>query len=276
MMHPPRQLKAHRTPGSSLIRLARFWRHLRYHRQILKHIRWTAEDQARIEFYRTLITPGMLVFDIGANMGNRSKIFRELGARVVAFEPQSWCAGFLAAAFKGDTDFTLDRSALSDHEGEQTMHIGEAHTLSTLDTDWISRMENGGRFATHQWNRQERVAVTTLDHAIDRYGMPAFLKIDVEGHEYSVLRGLHRPVPALSLEFASESLESILMCIDHLETLAPYQYRISLGESMHFEGAAWAIARDIKSELADACKQDPLAWGDLYARHGPRVSGVPA
>jgi FkbM family methyltransferase len=261
-------------PKPAITQLPRFWRHLRYHRQILKHVRWTRADRERLTFYGKMIAPGDLVFDIGANMGNRSKIFRELGARVVAFEPQSWCAGFLAAAFAGDSDFTLDRSALSDSEGVQTMYIGEAHTLSTLDTDWISRMEHGGRFATHRWSGHEQVPVTTLDHAIRKYGLPAFLKIDVEGHEYSVLRGLHQPVPALSLEFASESLDNIQRCIDHLESLASCEYRLSLGESMQLEGEDWLDAAQIRAELATTCARDPLAWGDVYSRCNRPAGGT--
>ena len=233
-------------------------------------------DRTRLEFYRTLVGPESLVFDIGANMGNRSKVFRELGARVVAFEPQSYCADFLAAAFSGDSAFTLDRSALSDEEGEKPMFIGQAHTLSTLDTEWISKMANGGRFTTHEWNTRETVQVTTLDNAIRRYGVPVFMKIDVEGHEYGVLKGLHQPVNMLSLEFASESLDNMYRCIDHLEALACYEYRLSLGESMRFEDTGWLDAPGIKSYLERTCEQDPLAWGDIYARLRQTGNGTPA
>lgn len=252
--------------ASELLHVARFWRHLRYHRDILKHIRWTDVDAKRLAFYRTLINSGDLVFDIGANMGNRSKIFRKLAARVVAFEPQSYCNDFLAVAFCGDPDFTLDRSALSDEEGETKLYIGEAHTLSTLDTDWISRMNDGGRFSKHRWNESETVSVSTLDNAITRYGQPDFIKIDVEGHEASVLKGLTAPVKALSIEFASEGLDSTFRCIDHLETLADYEYRLSMEETMKYEGTSWSRSHEIVRQLKDARTSNPLVWGDLYAR----------
>jgi FkbM family methyltransferase len=260
---------------STLAQLARFRHHLGYHRQILKHIRWTAADEARLGFYGTMIGPGDLVFDIGANMGNRSKIFRKLGARVIAFEPQTYCAEFLAAAFAGDDGFILERTALSETEGEKLMHLGDAHTLATLDTEWIDRMADGGRFASHRWNETETVHTTTLDYAIGKYGMPAFMKIDVEGHEYSVLKGLSQPVRQLSLEFASESLDSIYRCIDHLEALAPCEYRLSLGESMQFEEEGWYDGTSIKTRLAAAATRDPLVWGDVYARCGTTSGNSP-
>ncbi len=44
------------------------------------------------EFYSQFIRPGDLVFDIGANRGDRTEVFVQMGARVVAAEPQPWLA----------------------------------------------------------------------------------------------------------------------------------------------------------------------------------------
>jgi FkbM family methyltransferase len=243
----------------------RFRRHLKYHRDIIKHLRWNKKDDVRLDFYRTFIGASDLVFDAGANMGNRSKIFRAIGARVVAFEPQSHCARFLQAAFAGDVGFTLLQAALSDSEGELTLHLSDVHTLSTLDDEWMARMNRGGRFP-HQWDKTEIVQVTTLDRAIAQHGLPAFIKIDVEGHEFSVIRGLSHPVKHLSLEFASESLDRIGQCIDHLSTLANYEFALSLGETMRLEGSAWHDADAIKAVLKEEQRKDALVWGDIYAR----------
>jgi FkbM family methyltransferase len=243
----------------------KFWRHLNYHREIIKHLRWTKADDRRLEFYKSLINPSELVFDVGANMGNRSKIFRAIGAKVVAFEPQTYCATFLAAAFSGDQGFTLVQAAVSTEEGELTMHLSRAHVLSTLDTEWMDRMNQGGRFA-NQWDRTEQVHVTTLDKSIEKFGIPAFIKIDVEGHEYNVVQGLSQPVRLLSLEFASESLDNIFKCVDRLDSLARYEFRLSMGESMHFHGSGWSSASVIKQVLEEAREHDPLVWGDIYAR----------
>ena len=252
----------------------RFWRHLGYHREIIKHLRWTRGDARRFAFYQGLIRPGELVFDVGANMGNRSKIFRAIGARVAAFEPQSYCATFLRAAFSGDKDFTLVQTAMSDCEGEQEMFLSDTHVLSTLNTDWLERMRQGGRFAEQHWDRSETVPLTTLDKAIERFGIPDFIKIDVEGHELKVIQGLSQPVSMLSLEFASESLDSLCACVDHLAGLGPYEFRLSLGESMQFEGEAWLDPERIKQELEQGVEHDPLIWGDIYARLAsqPRTS----
>lgn len=243
----------------------KFWRHLNYHREIIKHLRWTKADVQRFRFYKSLIGPGDLVFDVGANMGNRSKIFRAIGARVVAFEPQSHCARFLAAAFSDDPDFTLVQAGLSDHEGESVMYLSEAHVLSTVDTEWMKRMNEGGRFA-NQWDKTETVKLTTLDQSIIKFGLPRFIKIDVEGHEFSVVKGLSHPVQLLSMEFASESLDSIDNCLTHLDSLEKYEYRLSFAETMQFSGIRWVNSREIRNQMEDARIRDPLVWGDIYAR----------
>ena len=56
----------------------------------------------RKEFYSEFIKEGDVVFDVGANKGNRTVIFLELGAKVVAVEPQKECYEHLTKRF-GDT-----------------------------------------------------------------------------------------------------------------------------------------------------------------------------
>ncbi len=43
-------------------------------------------------FYSKLIKKNDLCFDIGANIGTKSKLFLSLGAKVIAFEPQQLCS----------------------------------------------------------------------------------------------------------------------------------------------------------------------------------------
>jgi FkbM family methyltransferase len=44
------------------------------------------------------------------------------------------------------------------------------------------------------------VPVTTLDKAIDEFGVPTFCKIHVEGFESDALKGLSKPIPLLALD----------------------------------------------------------------------------
>src|ERR1700691_2125052 len=53
--------------------------------------------QDDVALYAPFISPGDLCFDVGANIGEKTEVFLALGARVVAFEPQPYCARETAA-----------------------------------------------------------------------------------------------------------------------------------------------------------------------------------
>lgn len=225
---------------------------------------FTAHDEACKRFYAEFIRPGDLVFDVGANMGNRTKPFLALGAKVIAFEPQQSCADFLAEQLAGRDDFVLVRKALGSAPGRAEMLISNAHTLSTLSRDWVDATQSSGRFAGYEWQRTQQVEITTLDAAIAEYGKPSFVKIDVEGFEYEVLSGLSQPVDALSIEYAAEFLPRTLQCIDHVEKLAPkVDFQFAQGEDMIFAFDHW-VDRDTLVSLLR--RLDSKDFGDVYMR----------
>ena len=53
------------------------------------------EMEKQLHFYREFTGPGDLCFDVGANTGNRIDPLLQLGAKVVAVEPQKNCYRFL-------------------------------------------------------------------------------------------------------------------------------------------------------------------------------------
>ena len=236
-----------------------------FHRrdEFRRFARWTAEDDQRADFYRTLIPSGGLVFDVGANLGNRSKVFSRIGARVVAVEPQSDCCDLLRYFFRGDGRVVLVGKALGREEGRAEIHISAAHTISSMSPRWIEAVQESGRFSQYSWDRTEEVAVTTLDRLIADFGVPDFIKIDVEGFEDQVVAGLSRPVPMLSLEFTPERLEPVMAAVDHLSGLGPVEANYSLEESMVFALQEWVDADRIKGILAGLDRQ---VFGDIYIR----------
>jgi hypothetical protein len=74
--------------------------------------------------------------------------------------------------------------------------------------------------------------MTTLDKLIEQFGIPSFIKIDVEGFEYEVIKGLSKPVKALSLEFTPEIIESTYKCINYLQQLGKINLNYSVFKTM--------------------------------------------
>ncbi len=260
-MRPMLRAIVGRTP---LHRIHRYITHRRQSWQLKRTFRqWSDEDQRRLEFYSQFITPDDLVFDIGANLGNRRKIFHRLGAMVIAVEPQPSCADFLHSVLGDSPRFQLVRAAVGAEEGEAEMLVSNAHTISSLSAEWVRSVVESGRFADYTWDQRVKVSVDTLDNLLARHGRPTFIKIDVEGFEDQVIAGLHTPVRALSMEFTPEFMESTRRCIAHLCRLGDYSFQLSLGESMELTLDRWVSADEIQVVLSAV---SPTAFGDLYAR----------
>jgi len=216
-------------------------------------------------FYSQFVSPGSLCFDVGANWGNRTRVLRALGARVVAVEPQAECARLLGTAYCLDCRVRVLRVALGDAEGEAEMMIASADTVSSLSRHWIEEVRASGRFAGVNWDKRELVKVTTLDKLMHAYGVPRFVKIDVEGYEHQVLRGLSSPVPYLSFEFTPESSASAYDSIDELSQLGMGLFNYSVGESMRLALTSWVGASELKSVLSQLFADEPMAFGDVYS-----------
>jgi FkbM family methyltransferase len=222
----------------------------------------------RRAFYGQFIRPGSLCMDIGSHVGDRIGTWLELGARVVAIEPQPRFLRLLRALY-GDRDgVVLLGIGLSDVAGPRTLHVSSrTPTVSTFSVDWIQDVRRDDRFRWIEWDRRVHVHVDTLDNLIQRYGEPAFCKIDVEGYELNVLQGLSRPLSALSFEYIPVAWRRACACIDRLSELGAYEFRRSPVETMRWLDEGWRSALEMKDALQAMPPTD--GSGDVYARRAP-------
>ena len=216
-------------------------------------------------FYRAFVAPGDLVFDVGAHVGDRTLAFAALGARVVALEPHPDLAARLRREFRGIENVDIVEAAVGDAPGRATLHVSRATpTVSSLNAAWTERVaaRNEG-FSEVRWDRPIDVRVETLGGLISSHGVPAFCKIDVEGHEASVLAGLGRAVPSLSFEFVAGALDAAGSCVRRLTGLGDYEFNAVAGDDRRFLWRSWRSPDAVLDWLAGGA--DALASGDIYA-----------
>src|SRR5258707_5282255 len=94
---------------------------------------------------------------------------------------------------------------------------------NTLNRKWVETLRvDESRFGARVgFDQRREIETITLEHLIVTYGLPFFIKIDVEGYEPNVLRGMKRPVPYLSFEVnLPEFRPEGLQCIERLGQLA--------------------------------------------------------
>jgi FkbM family methyltransferase len=212
------------------------------------------------------VRKGDLAFDIGANYGDRTRVLRSLGARVVAVEPLPACVTALDRVYGRDSEVTVVPRAAASREGTADLRVNQVAVLSSMSPEWIASTEASGRFdAVHpRWTETVRVETTTLDDLIADYGVPAFCKVDVEGFEAEVFAGLSRPIPAVAFEFAAEARVNLVRSVERLAALGLQRFAFSCAESFELAEFGWLAPDDLIRRLDSS--DDPKLWGDVYAR----------
>ena len=214
-------------------------------------------------FYRDLLRPGDLVFDVGAHVGTRARAMRAAGARVVALEPQEPFSTFLRRTLP--RDIRLVEAAAGGVETVAEMAVSSLHpTVSSLKAGFADEAGSAPGFGHVRWDRVQRVQVTTLDRLIAAEGLPRYVKIDVEGFELEVLSGLSQPVEMVSVEYLPGLPDLTLSVIDRLQQLGSFRFNPVRGESGRFLWDDWRDAESTRTWLKGLAADGPS--GDLYAR----------
>jgi FkbM family methyltransferase len=252
----------HRLKASSIHEL--YWR--------IAGKRWILAREQQIDFYRRLLPDlrrGDLIFDIGANVGFKTDLFLRLGARVVAIEPDETNQSILQEKFVKlrfvRRPLTIVGKAVSDKSALETMWIdGPGSAVNTLSQKWATALKGNKARQTFghyglDFARQKTVESTTVEQLIVAHGTPIFIKIDVEGYELNVIRGLQRPVPYLSFEvnlpeFRSEGLQ----CVEILGRLAAagkFNYAVDCEQGLALE--RW-VSTDEFLQILGQCKESAI------------------
>jgi len=176
-----------------------------------------------------------LAFDIGAYDGDSVVGIRSIGYRhIICVEPDPKNFKKLEAKYGNALDITLLQNAVTDKSSE----IVKLHStrnlpfLNSLDPKWLTETRHKQYYREKQYEEVE-VATLTISDIVNIIGkQPDYIKIDVEGYEKYVIRGLDFKPELLSFEWISERLDDNLSCLSMLRDLGFTSFYICFGEDL--------------------------------------------
>lgn len=167
-----------------------------------------------------MLQENFLVFDVGAHIGYYTVILSSLlkSGKIIAFEPDKENLKYLKKNVKENSlkNVTIINKAVSNI-------VGDSLFYQDITTGRTSSLETDAWHPNAVKTRQEVVSTTTIDEAANQYGIPNFIKCDVEGHEMSVLKGAMKVLPTKPILFLEVIKENR---IDVLNILKKFDYKI--------------------------------------------------
>jgi FkbM family methyltransferase len=142
-------------------------------------------EPATQAMFTSVIRPGMVVYDVGANGGLHSMLFSRLvrGGQVISFEPlPSNCEEIrMNVALNGITNVRVVDAAVGDTVGRVEFKLASHDKEGSLGGLWTG---NGSAI---------EVDLISMDQFIEQGNpVPDFVKIDIEGAESMALDGFDR------------------------------------------------------------------------------------
>lgn len=185
----------------------------------LRYWRWDLGrvDPMLLRMVRELVTPGSVVWDVGANVGlfafSAAALAGPSGS-VLAVEPDLWLAHLLTRSSgriqkeaKAAAAVTVLAAAVSENNRIGQLHIAERARSANHLVDSHGSTQTGGPRAI------QSTVIVSLDFLLEHFAAPSVLKVDVEGAEVGVLRGatklLRTSRPVIWCEVHPENAETV-------------------------------------------------------------------
>jgi hypothetical protein len=220
---------------------------------------YLAKFNQEISFYSALLKPSDLCFDVGANIGEKSEVLLKVGANVIAFEPQPDCVQELQArCFPYRNRIEIIQSTVGAEIGEAELYISSySSATSSLFQDWS------------EGSKTIKLPMTTLDQAITKFGIPSYCKIDVEGWEFEVLKGLTQPIPLISIEYhlGQRDIDIVIECLSYLSRFGELLINITTAENLAFSLPEWVTLEQFLELFPSNFQGNyEYRYGDIFVR----------
>ena len=164
-----------------------------------------------------------IFFDVGAHMGLYTDLVNKIypNCKSFLFEPQSTIFNKVKEKYSSNNNVQVFNKAISDTEKKQNLYLNMhdlTSTLSTFDEQSSYLNFKAKLYGTDIKNMSygtELVQTITLDKFISEHYLEKIdlIKIDTEGHEFNVLKGLKNQI---------EKVQNILIEFHHRDLFLDY------------------------------------------------------
>ena len=198
----------------------------------------------------------MLLFDVGANRGDATLAGLQKGYRVIALEPAPRVFAELVKSFIYNPHVTPLKFAVSDIENKVIeFYEADEDGLSTINKDWLT--DPGMPYAGKPY-RTVKATTTTINALVEVYGKPDLIKVDVEGAEWSVFKGMDKHQGTLTFEWTNVTVGEHCSQLEYLESLGYIEVAPQFIVQHLQEPTEWFPIKDF--HLCDWVVQHKDAW----------------
>ena len=200
------------------------------------------------------------LFDIGANKGNYTLANINKYDKIVLVDANYQ----LCKEMKLPDKCVIENCIVSSDKNVPFYINKDSDTISTASTFWI----NEGRFSkNNSWECHNNIPTMSIDDLVNKYGIPSYIKIDVEGYEKNVIKSMSKYYCELSFEWAEESLSDIFDTITYLKDIGYNNFAIQYKDDYTFIPNEYISYDNIMDDLKKNCKAERKElWGMIHCR----------
>lgn len=146
-------------------------------------------------------TKDLLIFDVGANVGEATDEFLKsfARARVVMFEPNPECCSILKERFRGWSNVNLESVAIGEKKGSLKLNLFSGSNMNSL----LPLSTDSENLLNQQFKEigEVDVEVETIDAYCAANGINhiALLKLDTQGYDLNALKGAASLIRSMSI-----------------------------------------------------------------------------